>query len=250
MNKGAPILTRPVGDIQDGETQHLVSTFLTNITNEFRTPLAALHASVEYLLNDFDVLSREEISELLRSIHLSVTGLNTLVENLIQSANIEAGHFLIRTGAIDLSMVISEAIRFTHPLISRRCQHVVVERTGELPLVIGDPARLTQVMVNLLSNASKSGPMRQTICVSLEASRPDAVLVSVADQCFGFRSDDLQRLFNRFVDPAAADDRPYGNALGLSVARKIIEEHGGTYGVQQRPGDGTVFWFTVPAAQK
>jgi signal transduction histidine kinase len=250
MSKGVPLLTRPVGDIQESEAPHLVSTFLTNITNEFRTPLAALHASVEYLLNDFDVLSRDEIGELLRSIHLSVTGLNTLVENLIQSANIEAGHFLIRTGAIDLGMVISEAIRFTHPLVHRRCQHVVVERPVSLPLVIGDPARLTQVMVNLLSNASKSGPMHQTICVSMEESREHAVRVSVADQCLGFRSDDLERLFNRFVDPVPADDRPYGNALGLSVARKIIEEHGGAYGVEQRPGDGTVFWFTIPTTQR
>jgi K+-sensing histidine kinase KdpD len=228
----------------------LISTFLTNISDEFRTPLAALNACVEYLLGDFDSLSREEINELLRSIHLSVTGLSTLIENLIQSANIDAGHLLIRTGAIDLGVVVSEAIDFMRPLINRRCQQVIVEQPSSLLLVSGDPARLTQVMVNLLSNASKFGPMNQTIGVVLEDSHQNEVRVRVVDQGSGFLPEEQEKVIDFFLQPVSESNRPYGNALAIAVARKIVEEHGGTMGVEQRPGDGMNFWFTVPTVQK
>jgi signal transduction histidine kinase len=245
--EGISPAARPIeGLVEDSEIQQLVSHFLANITNEFRTPLAALTASVEYLLDDFDLLSNYEITELLGSVHLSLTGLQTLIDNLIESTNIEAGRFFIRTGAIELGAVVSEAIRFTFPLISRRRQRVVVQQPGSLPLVNGDPSRLTQVMVNLLSNASKFGPMNQTICVGLEEWGQKLVRVTVADQGLSIRPEEREKLFKRSMLPATSNDRPYGIDLGLSVARTIIEEHGGTIGVEDCPDGGSIFWFTIP----
>lgn len=247
MKEGIPPAACPIeGLVADSEIQQLVSHFLSNITNEFRTPLAALNASVEYLLDDLDLLSTYEITELLQSIHLSLTGLQTLIDNLIESTNIEAGRFFIRTGAIELGAVVSEAIRFTRPLISRRHQCVIVEQPSSLPLVNGDPSRLTQVMVNLLSNASKFGPMNQTICVGLEESGHKQLRVTVADQGLGIRPEEREKLFNRSMLPATSSDRHYGIDLGLSVARTIIEQHGGTIGVEDCPGGGSIFWFKIP----
>jgi len=247
IKEGISPAARPIeGLVEDDEVQQLVSHFLANITNEFRTPLAALNASVEYLLDDLDLLSKYEITKLLGSIHLSLAGLQTLIDNLIESTNIEAGRFFIRTGAIDLGVVVSRAIRFTRPLIERRRQCVVVEQPSSLPLVKGDPARLTQVMVNLLSNASKSGPMNQTIYVTLEEWGHKQLRVTIADQGFGIRREEREKLFNRSLLPATSSDRPYSIDLGLSVARTIIEEHGGTIGVEDCPGGGSIFWFSVP----
>lgn len=233
----------------DSKKQELVSAFLTNISNEFRTPLAALNACVEYLLHDYDSLSRDDISVLLQSIHLSVNGLSTLIENLIQGANIDAGQFLIRTGAIDLAVVVAEAIYFMRPLIDRRCQQVIVEQPGSLPLVIGDPARLTQVMVNLLSTASKVGPMNQTIAVTLKMSGEYEVRASVVNQSWFFLCEEWDKLIDYFQQPVDANLQPYGNWLAISVARKIVEEHGGKIGVEQLPDVGVSFWFTVPTVQ-
>jgi signal transduction histidine kinase len=247
MKESVSPADHPIEDlVEDGEIQQLVSHFLANITNEFRTPLAALNASVEYLLDDLALLSTYEITELLGSIHLSLTGLQTLIDNLIESTNIEAGRFFIRTGAIELNAVISEAVRFTRPLISRRRQRVIVERPSSLPLVIGDPSRLTQVMVNLLSNASKFGPMNQTICVGLEEWGSKQVRVTVTDQGLSIRPEEREKLFNRSILPATSSDRPYGIDLGLAVARTIVEEHGGAIGVEDCPDGGSIFWFTIP----
>jgi K+-sensing histidine kinase KdpD len=237
----------PVGGLsQDDKIQQLISHFLANITNEFRTPLTALNASVEYLLEDLDLLSTCEITELLQSIHLSLTGLQTLIDNLIESNNIEAGRFFIRTGAIEIDAVVSESIRFTRPLIDRRRQRVIVEKPGSLPLVNGDPSHLTQVMVNLIANASKSGPMNQTICVGLEDKGHKHLRVTVADQGLGIRPENRERLFNGTILTATSSERPYGIDLGLMVARRIVEAHGGTIGVEDCPDGGSIFWFTIP----
>lgn len=235
---------------EGSDIEPLVSYFLANITHEFRTPLAALNASVEYMLDDFDLLSTSEIRELLHSIHLSVTGLQTLIDNLIESTRIEAGQFAVRTWSIDLSAVISEAIRFTRPLISRRCQSIVVEQLESLPFVKGDPSRLTQVMVNLLSHASKFGPMNQTILIGFQESGRDQLRVTIAHQGSGFGPDYQEQLFSHSIKSITSCDRPYGTELGLSVAATIIEEHGGKIGIEQRPGGGSVYWFTIPTAKK
>jgi K+-sensing histidine kinase KdpD len=251
MNESLSFGTHPFEDGPLGTArQELISGFLTNISSEFRTPLAALNACVEYLLNDFDSLSRDEIGVLLQSIHLSVTGLSMLIENLIQGANINTGQFLIRTGSIDLGEVVTGAIRFMQPLITRRHQQVHVTLPDSLPLVKGDPARLTQVMVNLLSNASKIGPMDQTIAVILEVGSEDEVRVNVVDQGWYFLCEEWGLLIDYFQKPADASLQPYGIWLAISVARKIIEEHGGKMGVQKLEETSVDFWFTVPTDQK
>jgi signal transduction histidine kinase len=227
----------------------LVSHFLINVTTEFRTPLAALNASVEYLLDDLDSLSKDEVRELLQSIHLSVTGLHTLIENLIESSNIEAGRFCMRSGAIDLLVVVSEAVRFTRPLINRRRQCVIIERPDSLPWVQGDPARLTQVMVNLLSNASKSGPMNQAIHVTVEDASRGWLRITVADQSAGLRPDEQERLFDHSPGLIAAGNKPYNIELGLSLAKTIVEAHGGALGLETYPGGGSAVWFTLPTTE-
>lgn len=227
-------------------TRHIHSYFLANITHEFRTPLSALNASVEYLLDDYNQLSRDEIYELLKSIHLSVTGLQTLIDNLLESTNIEAGRFSIRPKPIELDNVVSEAVRIMRPFIDRRHQNVCVDVPSIIPLVCGDPLRLIQVLVNLLSNASKFGPMGQTIDISSEITGDGKVKVSIADRGPGIPSEYRANLFQRFLRLDSPDGAQYGIGLGLSVVKIVVEQHGGAVGVDQRPGGGSVFWFTVP----
>ncbi len=233
---------------EEETTKHLHSYFLANVRHEFRTPLCALNASVEFLLDEFDQLTKNEIGELLKSIHLSVLGLQTLIDNLMESTNIEAGRFIIRPTSIELNDVVVKAVRITQPLISRRHQSVTIEQAPQLPKVRGDPIRLTQVLVNLLSNASKFGPMGQNIIVRSEPAGDGQVRVNVVDQGPGIPSAEQDKLFHRFAHPGSSDDALYGLGLGLSVVKAIVEEHGGKVGVDERPGGGSIFWFTIPLA--
>jgi PAS domain S-box-containing protein len=230
-------------------TQKLRSYFLANISHEFRTPLAALKASVELLLEGVREFSLDETLELARSIHLSVTSLQTLIDNLLESVSIEAGRFRVRRKLTDLNVVVAEAKLLMKPLLERRNQALVTDIPQDLPRVNVDPMRMTQVLVNLLSNASKYGPIDQPIevCISLEPN--DLLKVSVTDRGTGIFAEDKANVFRRFVRLEQKDQAQYGIGLGLSVVKTIVESHGGAVGLDERPGGGSVFWFTIPTLE-
>jgi len=234
-------------DISEEEAVHrLLGHFLANVAHEFRTPLAAVAASVELLMDQAPDLSTDELGELLTSLHLGVLGLQTLVDNLLEGASIEAGHFRVTPRPADLSGIIAEAIRTTQPLLHKRSQGLVVEVPAAFPVVRADPRRLVQVLVNLLSNASKYGPDEAEITVGATVSE-DWVRVTVADQGPGILPEQRQDLFRRFKYLGLSNDKAqYGVGLGLSVVKAIVEAHGGQIGVNDRPGGGSVFWFTLP----
>lgn len=235
--------------IKDEAVRHLRTQFLGSVTHEFRTPLAALRASVEFLVDEMTHLSRAEINELLRSIHMSVTGLQTLIDNLLESVSIEAGQFSIHPGPMELDDVVQDAQRIMEPLLSRRNQRLVIDTFPGLPLVMGDPTRLIQVLVNLLANASKYGPMGQTIYLSLAPDEGKNVRVSVADQGPGITPAVEEILFRRFARLNKRDGAQHGLGLGLWVVKAIVTAHGGEVGVSQRAEGGSEFWFTIPIAE-
>jgi PAS domain S-box-containing protein len=226
--------------------QHLRSYFLANISHEFRTPLSALKASVELLLEGIKEFSLDETLELVKSIHFSLTALQTLIDNLLESVSIEAGRFRIRRRPTDLTQMIKEAQILMKPLLERRNQALVIHLPPHLPKVEVDAMRLTQVLVNLLSNASKYSPIGQPIEISLSLEENNAFKVSISDRGPGIPSVDKVDIFRRFIRRDEKDKAQYGIGLGLAVVKMIVESHGGTVAMDDRPGGGSIFWFTIP----
>jgi signal transduction histidine kinase len=132
------------------------------------------------------------------------------------------------------------------PLLERRQQNLSLDQPQRLPKIYADPTRLTQVLVNLLSTASKYGPLGEPIDVSLEEMDDRWLRVSVADRGPGIPADERENLFSRFIRLDTQDNTQYGIGLGLSVVKAIVEEHSGEVGVEERPGGGSIFWFTIP----
>lgn len=237
-------------DVSEEEAVHrILGHFLANIAHEFRTPLSALAASTELLLDGASELSQAELRELLVALHLGVLNLQTLVDNLLESASIEAGRFRVYPRPSDLGEIIAEAMRTMQPLVHKRGQRLAVDLPAAIPVVQADARRVAQVLINLLSNASKYGPDHADIAVS--ATTGDGrVRVSVADRGPGIPSHYRKSLFRRFVPPAPGSDKAqYGTGLGLSVVKAIVEAHGGEVGVDDRPGGGAIFWFTIPLVE-
>ena len=219
--------------------------FLGNISHEFKTPLASLTASLEILLDELEHLTPAEQRELLRSIQLSVGSLQTLVNNLLESTSIEAGHFVIRRRAIAINQVLAEAVHIIQPLLDRREQILVLTEPLRLPAFHADPVRLGQVFINLLSNASKYSPIGQKIDLGIDVMG-DALLIAVADRGPGIPEVERVDIFRHFTRLAVEDTDQYGAGLGLSVVKSIVEGHGGTVSIDDRPGGGSIFWITLP----
>ncbi len=240
-------------DVSEAEAVHrLLGHFLADVAHEFRTPLASVGACVELLMDQAPDLSAAELGELLISLHLGVLGLQTLVDNLLESASIEAGHFRVSPRPSDLSDIIAGAIRTMQPLLYKRGQSLTVELPAAIPVVQADPRRTVQVLVNLLSNASKYGPDEAEIAIGATANAA-GVRVTVADRGPGIPPEQRADLFRRFMHVDPGDDcaaAQYGAGLGLSVVKAVVEAQGGQVGIDDRPGGGSIFWFTCARGSK
>ena len=249
--RGDALVALVFRDISEEEAVHrLLGHFLANVAHEFRTPLSALAASVELLLDQAPELSPGELEELLVTLHLGVLGLQTLIDNLLESASIETGHFRVYPRPCRVATVIAEAVELMQPLLLKHGQRLVVELPAAMPVVQADPRRTVQVLNNLLSNAIKYGPddAEIEVCAAVEGRW---VRLSVADRGPGIRTEGRKDLFRRFVHPAPDDAAArVGAGLGLSVVKAIVEAHGGQVGIEGRPGGGSIFWFTLPRAEE
>ncbi|KPK03369.1 MAG: hypothetical protein AMJ56_19240 [Anaerolineae bacterium SG8_19] len=233
-------------DVSEAEmVHHFMGEFLANITHEFRTPISALAASTELLLDQADDLKPDELRNLLNALYMGIVGLQTLVDNLLESARLEAGRFRVFPRPIELGEIIADATHIMQPLLIRHRKQLLVELPTIIPVVQADSRRITQVLVNLLSNANKYSPDNTEIAIHV-AEDGDRVRIAVTDQGPGISADFRPSLFRRFVRPeSGAGKSRYGAGLGLPVVKAIIEAHGGEVGVEDRPEGGSVFWFTL-----
>ena len=233
-------------DVTEEEAlRRLLGHFLANVAHEFRTPLSALAASIEILLDQSPDLSHEEFAELLTALHLGILGLQTLVDNLLESASIESGRFRVSLRPTNLHQIIAEAAQTMTPLIHKHGQRLRLELPQELPMVMADGRRLSQVIVNLLSNAVKHGPDDAEIVLTATAG-PQRVKIAVADEGPGVAPQHRDDLFQWFMRRNPDEARPpFGIGLGLAVVKAVVLAHHGRVGVEDRPGGGSIFWFTL-----
>lgn len=224
----------------------LQAYFLANISHEFRTPLAGMKVSLELLLDNLRDLSPAELDELLNSLHLSVSSMSQLIDNLLESSKIEAEQLTLRKVNTDAEKLIVDAARLAQPFLNRRGQHLSIDLPLTPTRVHADITRLIQVLVNLLINASKYSPGGGVIDVAVDCG-DGGTRITIADRGAGIPADKRDGVFKRFVRLGATASEDYGAGLGLSVVKAIIQAHGGTVGVDEREGGGSKFWFTLPA---
>jgi signal transduction histidine kinase len=222
--------------------------FLALMPHEFRTPLAALAASLELLETEEEDLSTDQ-RQLVSSIHRSVIRLQSLVNNLLDTASIQAGHFQVHAEPTVLGPIIDEARLYIQPLLDQKQQGLRVHLGEPMPEVMADSRRVTQVLINLLSNAHKYGPMGKPLTLEAALANDGDVRVSVADLGPGISPDNQGGLFQRFMRSGSKGTTAVaGIGFGLAITREIVEMHHGQVGIDSRPGEGTTVWFTLPVA--
>ncbi len=218
---------------------------LRTVAHELRNPLTAIVTSAEVLADDFDSLDVSQKRAIIATMHRGAVWLHALVENLLCDATIRDGRFNLNRQPVSLPDVVVDIQPVVEPLVRRRAQHVLFE-PGDVPDVLADPRRIGQVLVNLISNASKYGAASSPITIGLER-RGDYVRTSVADEGPGIPPGDETRLFDAFFRGATAHrSAEPGVGLGLSIVRSLIEAHHGNYGVYNRREGGACFWFDLP----
>jgi signal transduction histidine kinase len=214
-------------------------TVLANISHEFRTPLAAQLASLELLRDGLGTMAPDAQRELVLSLERSAQRLTWLIDNLLESVRIEAGQLAIRQQDVVLGDVIVAARELIGPLIEQRGQRVDVQLLDSIPVIRGDQQRLTQVVVNLLANASKFGPPDSTIRVGARALAIGGLAFWVDDEGAGPVDPDDTGLFEQFHRSGGEDPDESGLGLGLFIVRSIVERHGGRVTLTRTPESRT-----------
>ncbi len=220
---------------------------LANISHEFRTPLAAQLASIELMLDGWEQLPRERLAELLRALQRGTQRLTQLIDNLLESVRIESGQLGIRRQMVDLRDVAADAWALIEGLLTQRGQTLELDIPDGLPWVEGDPQRLTQVLTNLLANASKFGPEGRAIRIGAREAAGE-VSLWVEDEGPGVPDLDRGSIFDRFYRSADAEPEPRGLGLGLWIVKSIVERHGGRVAATRTPEARTRFTVTLPAS--
>jgi two-component system, OmpR family, sensor histidine kinase MtrB len=210
--------------------------FLAGVAHDLRNPLSALKLSTA--LTGRAEVTPERMQRTLALVRRQVERLDRMVGDLLDATRIEAGKLELQPEVRDTRDLARSVVELYQ---SSEQGHTLELRVPEAPVLVrADPARLEQVLTNLVSNALKYSPAGSHVEVSVQGDAECAVL-AVRDQGIGMTPEDLKNLFTPFQRAGNAKQRAPGVGLGLSVSRRIIEAHGGHIEVESRPGQGSLF---------
>jgi signal transduction histidine kinase len=219
--------------------------FVADASHELRTPLTVLRSATDLLSRHRDDRLADH-AELLQDIQAEIRRMQLLAQDLLTLARSDQGALQLMTAPMDLGSVASEVVRRMLPLAENRHQILQLHPATDELLVDVDPERLQQVTVILIDNALKYSPEGGRIDVRVHAEANTAVL-EVADTGRGIAAEHLPRLFDRFYRGDAARSRSTGGSgLGLSIAKMLVDAHGGELSLSSSVGVGTVARVRLP----
>jgi Na+/proline symporter/nitrogen-specific signal transduction histidine kinase len=223
----------------------LKDDFMSSVTHELRTPLTSIRALAE-LIRDEPDMELAQRSQFITIIVSETERLSRLVNQVLDMAKIESGHAEWHAEKVDMYALVQQAVATTAEMFRERQIVVTLDLPQQAPVLLADPDRLMQVMLNLLSNAAKFVPVPGgRVGVSLR--RDDSgVTVAVQDNGAGVTAGQQALIFERFRQGGDTSNRPQGTGLGLPISRHIVEHFGGRLWLESAPPNGASFRFFLP----
>jgi signal transduction histidine kinase len=221
------------------------SEFLANMSHELRTPLNAVIGFSEVLLQRmFGELNAKQ-DEYLKDIYASGQHLLSLINDILDLSKIEAGRMELALAPFHLPSAVENAVTLVRERAARHGIALHLDLDPRLGELVGDERKVKQVLLNLLSNAVKFTPEGGRISVRA-GQRDGRVEISVTDTGIGIAPGDQAAIFEEFRQVGSDERKREGTGLGLTLAKKFVELHGGRIWVESEPGRGSTFAFTLP----
>jgi signal transduction histidine kinase len=228
-----------------GRLNRLQGRFVAMASHDFKAPLTAITAYTEVLLGQVGNDGFPHAVEFLGVIRDEASRLLRMVDRILDFTRLEFGPQLMTLAPVPLAELVQDAVRTLAPSTSARGLQVTVEAPPLLPRAEIDADLIRQVVVNLLGNAVKYTPAGGHIRVVLSEEEA-SVAVSIQDDGPGIPSEDIRRIFREYYRAEGAADLAEGDGLGLSIARHIVQLHGGHIEARRLPQGGSEFRFLVP----
>jgi len=225
------------------KVERLKDGFLSTVSHELRTPLTSIRGALGLMASGAAGALSDEGVEVVAIAERNAVRLSTLINDILDIERLETGTVELQFAQVSVESILRRA---TESLPAFGQTHgITVEAPEVSSMIWADADRIVQVLVNLLSNAVKFSPSGGVVTIGVEL-RENWVEFRVTDRGRGVPAAHRQMIFERFRQVETSDAREKGGAgLGLAICKSIIEQHGGTIGVESEEGNGSTFWFRV-----
>jgi len=245
----ATSFNRMADRVQQG--QQAQRDFIANVSHDLKTPLTSIQGYSQALL-DGTASTPERQQRAALVISQEAQRLSNLVEEVIDLARLESGRLTLHLQPTNLNDLVTDVVEAFAPRSDAAHVRLVWAAPAPVLTVTADGDRLRRALSNLVDNALKHTPQDGVVTLGLtrlaaQAGSGARVQVSVTDSGAGIAPADQQRIFERFYRADRARSGREGSGLGLAIVKDIVEAHGGSVGVESSVGNGSRFWFTLPA---
>jgi PAS domain S-box-containing protein len=241
---GTVIIFNDITDIRNIE--RMKTAFVSTVSHELKSPLTSIKGFISTLLTDEDgYYDKDTVRGFYQIIDRECERLIRMINDLLNVSRIEAGHALeLYPEPVDLLPLIEKVVTVQKSYTEKH--HIKIDVDGDLPIIVADEDKVDQILTNLISNAIKYSPRGGEITVS---ARRDGtgVIFAVEDEGIGIPAEHLPRVFEHFHRVDNRNTRQVGGTgIGLTIAKHLVEAHGGRIWAESEPGKGSTFRFTLP----
>jgi len=235
------------------------SEFVSLVAHELKNPMTSIKGYTELLASGAVGEVNEAQSNFLTTIRSNVDRMNTLVSDLNDLTKIEAGRLRLDFKPVNLDAFVDEVVKSNRRIFEEKQQELEVLIPENLPKIWADPTRLSQAVINLISNANKYSDIGSKIAITAEVAHmentvgfePDAVHLWVADNGIGIQANDQSKIFQKFFrseDPKTREIS--GTGLGLNITKSLIELQGGRIWFESEFRKGSIFHILMPISNE
>ncbi|NRB11419.1 MAG: ATP-binding protein [Rickettsiaceae bacterium] len=229
------------------------STFLANMSHELRTPLNAIIGISELLLEEIEEDKKDKdnsLQEPLSRIYNAGKHLLNLISDILDLSKIEAGRMELFIEKFELSLLVQEIKSLSEPLSSKNNNKLEYTHSEDVGFMVGDITKLKQVLINLISNSCKftnNGKITLDITNIHQGNKKEFVKFSVIDNGIGMTKEQVQKLFDNFVQADSSTSKKFGGTgLGLAISRRLVELMKGEVNIESHPNKGTTISVILP----
>jgi len=233
------------------EAEQAKSDFTAQIVHDLRGPLSGIQGTLEFVLSQEGNKLDSLYSDLLQEAQRESERMMSLINEILDFSKIQSGNFSIENEPIRIAGVLKRAVRSLQTVAARDEIFLLSAHGRDVPHIIGSVEKLTQAVINLISNSLKFTPKKGLISVGAQIVRDhenaDAIVVTVTDSGMGIRAEELEKIFEKYKQSGTKSLRGGGGTgLGLYIVKQIVEAHGGEVSVASVEGVGTSMVLRLP----
>lgn len=230
------------------EDNRYKSHYFTMMSHELKTPLTAIVAYTT-MLEDLGEGDGEKEKRIIGEIRSNASSLMRLINNILETAKLEAGRVKLDKQAVELVDIFSALSKSLTPLADERGMELLFFMASQVPIFLADPEKLFHVLENLGSNAIKHSCGHRVVFEAFYSKKDQTIQIRVIDDGVGISEEDREVIFEKFIQSTNSLAQPVeGSGLGLALAREYVELHGGSIDLSSETGRGSIFKVTIPYA--